>query len=50
MEETGLSENCMKAQQVETDKTAKSRQTRQPSPDQHDNALMLGKGNSDERF
>ena len=41
MEETGLSEKCMKAQQVETGKTSR---------DQHDNALMLGKGTSDERF
>ena len=42
MEETGLSEKCMKAQQVETDK--------QTCRNQHDNDLMLGKGTSDERF
>ena len=41
--ETGLSEKCMTAHN-------RSRQTRQTSRDQHDNALMLGKGTSDERF
>ena len=40
--ETGLSKKCMKHNQ--------SRQTRQTSRDQHGNALMLGKGTSDERF
>ena len=39
--ETGLSEKCMKTQQVETDKS------RQTSRDQHDNALMMGIGTSD---
>ena len=34
----------------ETGLSEKLRQTRQTSRDQHDNALMLGKGTSDERF
>ena len=42
MEEAGLIKKCMKHNQ--------SKQTRQTSRDQHDNALMLGKGTSNERF
>ena len=40
--ETGSNEKCLKDN--------RSRQTRQTSRDQHNNALMMGKGTSDERF